>query len=143
MKGFTDAAGAGMRRSGQLKAMLQMPALEVVLEFLLDAVGQWPALRGHRVRESGIVLRNELVQEGLFGAMPLVTGNALPRAGFSCRQAMAGRVAALRRGVSSQAGSQSNATDARTGWNLCQYQAGRWTVPVPSRYSFGIAGRNR
>jgi hypothetical protein len=41
--------------------MLQAPALEVVLEFPLHVLGQRPALRGHQVRESGIVLINKLV----------------------------------------------------------------------------------
>jgi len=64
------------------KTMLQAPALEVVLEFPLEVVGQWPALCGHQIRESRIALRNELIQEGLFRAMPLVTANAIPRAGL-------------------------------------------------------------
>jgi hypothetical protein len=48
------------------KAILQAPALEVILEFPLDIVGQWPALRSHHVHEDGIVLLNELLPDGLF-----------------------------------------------------------------------------
>jgi len=51
------------------KAMLQAPALEIVLEFPLHVVGQWSALRSHKIREGRIVLCNELVKEGLFRAI--------------------------------------------------------------------------
>jgi hypothetical protein len=64
------------------KTMLQAPALEVVLEFPLNIVGQWFALRGHQVREGRIVLCNKLVEEGLFRAMPLVTANTILQTGF-------------------------------------------------------------
>ena len=50
------------------KTMLQAPALEVVLEFPLHVLGQRPALRGHQVRESRIVLINspEFTSKAMF-----------------------------------------------------------------------------
>ena len=62
--------------------MLQAPALEAILEFPLDVVGQRPALCSHQVREGRIVLRNEVVLEDLFRAMALLAANAIPRAGL-------------------------------------------------------------
>ena len=51
--------------------MLQAPALEVVLEFPLHALGQRPALRDHQVHKARIILLNDLVLESPFVAMPI------------------------------------------------------------------------
>jgi len=66
--------------------MLQASALEVILEFPLNILGQWPALGGQLGHKGGAIFINELVQEDLFRTVAFVQKRTLTRPGFpACR----------------------------------------------------------
>ena len=58
------------------KAMLQAPATQVLLEFLLHVVRQRAFLLGHKGDERRVVLLDDLVEERVLGPVALVRGRA-------------------------------------------------------------------
>jgi len=64
------------------KAVLETPALEVVLEFLLHIPRQVRALRRQMRLERGIVFLDELIKEGALGAVARIRRRAATRTGF-------------------------------------------------------------
>ena len=76
-----------VRAAHAQEAVLQAATLEVIIEFPLDILRQGRALCGHLVHKRGIVLLDELVEEGLLRAVAFVTVNVLARAGIPAGRA--------------------------------------------------------
>jgi hypothetical protein len=78
------------------ETVLQSPALQVVLEFLLDIPRQEGALGRQLGLERGVVFLDKLVKEGLFRAVALVASRPTAGTGFpATRQRQHDRILAI------------------------------------------------
>jgi len=67
------------------KTVFEPPALQVVFEFPLHIVRQYPAVLGQLLPEHRVVLRYQLIEECLLGPMALIVRSTGVRAGIPCR----------------------------------------------------------
>jgi len=67
------------------KTVFEPPALQVVFEFPLHIVRQYPAVLGQLLPEHRVVPRYQLIEECLLGPMALIVKSTGVRAGIPCR----------------------------------------------------------
>ncbi len=65
--------------------IFQSAALQVIFEFSLNVVRQYPVFLGQLLPEHRVTVRHQLIEERLLGPMTLIEKSAGARAGIPCR----------------------------------------------------------